>query len=72
VISNQQLCIELLSVIKFHRETEPTLIRYNILLKVNGVLKTENTDFLLLCYSPSCLSTTWNISSFAFAFGQEC
>jgi hypothetical protein len=27
---NQQLCIELLSVIKFHRETEPTLIRYNI------------------------------------------
>jgi hypothetical protein len=27
---NQQLCIELLSVIKFHRETEPTHIRYNI------------------------------------------
>jgi hypothetical protein len=28
---NQELRIELLSVIKFHRETEPTLIRYNIL-----------------------------------------
>jgi hypothetical protein len=27
---SQELCIELLSVIKFHRETEPTLIRYNI------------------------------------------
>jgi hypothetical protein len=26
---NQQLCIEFLSVIKFHRETEPTLIHYN-------------------------------------------
>jgi hypothetical protein len=37
---NQQLCFELLSVIKSHRETEPTQIRYNIFVSSAVAAKT--------------------------------